>query len=181
MKKCFFAYPLVELREEQNAVVRLVSDIAVVWLKCDLVLSLSTNIVGHFDLRHGTALVNCESGESSLFILEVHVCHAVNGQKRCDMLSVFVDADGGLEENAADWAKSLEHLTDLLFCDVVGQAADVEIGLLLVAGLVLAAIHPVELPVARDEDSLLGFAAWERLVVHCFDGVLRLLSVDEVH
>ena len=76
-------------------------------------------------MGHGAALVDCEGGEGGLLVLKVHIRHAVDGQKRCDMLGVLVDSHGAFEEHAADHTEFCEHIADLWLCDIIGQAADV--------------------------------------------------------
>ena len=93
----WITYPFVELGEEEDPVVGHVSHIRVVWLELDLSGSLARNIVGHFDLTHGTALIDGEGGKGSLFILKVNVGRAVNGQKRSDVLGHIIDSHGALE------------------------------------------------------------------------------------
>lgn len=142
-----------------------VSHVRVVRCELDLVGSLARDVVGHFYLAHGTALIDGEGGKGSLFILKVNVGRAVDGQKRSDVLGHVVDPHGALEQNAANLAKLFEHGAHFRLRDVVRQAAHVEVGLLQVARL-LALRHGRDVHVARHEQLLLRLAAWERLVIH---------------
>ena len=110
-----------------------VSHICVVRCELDLVGTLARDVIGHFYLAHGTALIDGEGGKGSLFILKVNVGRAVDGQKRSDVLGHVVDPHRALEQNAANLAKLFEHRSYFRLCDVVRQAADVQVCLLQVA------------------------------------------------
>lgn len=81
LSKFLLAHPLVNLCEEENAIVGLTADISITWCELDLVLAIAANVIGHSDLGHGSTLVHSEGGERRLLVLEVHVRHAVDGKQ----------------------------------------------------------------------------------------------------
>lgn len=63
LSKFLLAHPLVNLCEEENAIVGLTADISITWCELDLVLAIAANVIGHSDLGHGSTLVHSEGGE----------------------------------------------------------------------------------------------------------------------
>jgi len=119
--KLLICDPFVDLSKEKDAIVGVAADFLVIGRELDLVCDLATNVVGHSDLRVRSAVVDGEGGKSCLLILEVHICHAVDGEEGRDVLGhVVLNAHWALEEYATDWSILFEHGAYLTLLDIIG-------------------------------------------------------------
>ena len=159
----YATYPAVEFADEDNAVVGLSADITIGGVELNGG-RCSSDIVCHLDVGHGVTLVDSEGGQSAFLRLEIDISHAVDREKRRNMLGHVVLHDGALQKHAPDLAEFLEHCANLDLTNVVRKPVDAEISFLLECWL--SHIHLLELSVGRDKNFLLVFISWERLFVH---------------
>ena len=166
MSVFFLTYLAVELGDEEDAVVDVVTHVLVRRGELDLIW-LSSVVVGHLDLGHGIPTVHLEGLSCCFFSLEIDVRHAVDGQQRGNVARRVVLRNGILDEHAANHAELSEHVADFTLGNAVGEALDEQVRFLLVH---LAALHAVLLFVRENHEAFPCLAGFhiirEFLIVH---------------
>ena len=139
-------YSAVQLSDENNAVVSLSADVGVGGIELHA-WHLPFDIVCHLDLGHGVALVDSKGGQGAFLLLEIDVSHAVDREKRSDVLGHVVLHHGALQKHASYDTEFFEHHANLVLVDVVRKTVDAEISFLLESWL--SDLHLLELSVGR--------------------------------